>query len=69
MLEKLNKNGEGLKTIIDSLQAGIIIIEEETKKILDLNATARDIIGLSEEEIKGRICHNFLCPAEREIAL
>lgn len=51
-------------TIIDSIEAGIFVIDAETHIITDANRYACKIIGLKKQEIEGEICHKFICPAE-----
>lgn len=53
-----------LRTTLDSLQAGVVIIEEETHRITDVNPAAEKMIGAAREEIIGHVCHRFICPAE-----
>lgn len=50
--------------ILDSLQAGIVIIEPGTHIIVDANPAALQLIGAAKEEIAGHICHSFICPAD-----
>ncbi len=62
--EELRENEEYLKILLDSIHAGIIAIDPETHTIVDANSYAVEMIGESKEELVGRICHNFVCPAE-----
>lgn len=64
MEEALKEDEERLRTILDHLQAGIVVIDEETHEIVDVNPMAAKMIGLPKEEIIGRVCHKFICPAE-----
>jgi len=61
MLESQDK----LKTIVESVNSGIIIIDLETRTLVDANRYARDLIGVSKEQIIGKKCHDFICPAEK----
>ncbi|MCE5324737.1 PAS domain S-box protein [bacterium] len=54
-----------LKTIIDSILIGVVIIDARTHEILDVNPTVAAMIGSSKEEIIGHECHHHICPAER----
>jgi PAS domain S-box-containing protein len=54
-----------LKTILSSIQAGVIIIDVERHEIVDVNEAAAKLIGASKERIIGRICHKYVCPAEK----
>jgi PAS domain S-box-containing protein len=62
--EALRESEQYLKTIWESTHAGILVIEAETHQVQDINPFAARLIGLSPEEIIGRRCHRFLCPAE-----
>ncbi|MGV1098453.1 hybrid sensor histidine kinase/response regulator [Thiovibrio sp. JS02] len=52
-----------LKCIFDTVQTGILLIDQETRQILDANSAAIGIIGISSKKIIGRTCHGFICPA------
>ncbi|UCG57233.1 MAG: PAS domain S-box protein [Phycisphaerales bacterium] len=53
-----------LKTILDSMLTGIAIVDSRTHEIVDVNPVAAQMIGLPREEIVGKVCHEFICPAE-----
>lgn len=59
-----SENDQYLSTFMDSLIAGIVIIDLETHEIIDVNATAAEIIGRPREQIIGHACHKYICPAE-----
>ena len=63
-LESLKEQEVFLATVLDSLQAGIIQLDPQTHLILDANAFAEKVLGRSREELRGRLCHGLLCPAE-----
>jgi diguanylate cyclase (GGDEF)-like protein/PAS domain S-box-containing protein len=62
--KKLKENEKRLKDILESIHAGIIIIDAETHKIVDVNPMAESMIGISKGDIVNNICHKFICPAE-----
>ena len=62
---KINESRERLNSIFEHVQTGIVIIDEETHEITDLNPTAERIIGIKKEKAVGRSCHKFICPAEK----
>ena len=62
--EALRDNEERLRVILDTIQAGVVVIEEEGHTIVDANTAALAMIGASKEEIVGRVCHKYICPAE-----
>jgi PAS domain S-box-containing protein len=53
-----------LDLIFSSVKAGIIIIDAKTHVIVDANPAAREMIGTTENEIIGKVCHSFICPTE-----
>ncbi|MBE9541343.1 MAG: PAS domain S-box protein, partial [Proteobacteria bacterium] len=63
--EELRDSEERLKTILDSIQAGIVCINAETHTIVDANPTAIKMIGAPKEQIIGHVCHKYICPAEK----
>ena len=63
--EALRTNESYLKSILDSVFAGLIVIDEETHKIVDANSHALETIGASREDVIGKVCHGFICPAEK----
>ena len=61
---KLKESEERFRTIIHSMQFGIVIIDAQTHTILDANKKALEIIGGTSDIVSGSVCHRFLCPAE-----
>lgn len=61
----LRESEERLRTIIDSVEAGIVIIDPETHLIIDANPRAARMIGVSREHLIGCGCHANICPAEK----
>ncbi|MBN2448686.1 MAG: response regulator [Phycisphaerae bacterium] len=54
-----------LRTILDFIHAGVMLIDARTHSIVDVNAPAARMIGAPRSEIIGRECHAYVCPAER----
>jgi two-component system, sensor histidine kinase and response regulator len=61
---RLRESEQHLRAIFETVQAGIVIVKADSRTIVDVNAAAAAMIGLSREEILGRVCHRFICPAE-----
>lgn len=59
--QALKESKERFKTIFDSVQAGIMIIDVEKHLIVDANPAALAIIGASKSELISRPCYQFLC--------
>ncbi len=65
MEEALRESEDRLKTTLDSIQAGIVVIDAETHIIVDANPAAIRMVGASKEEVIGHVCHKYICPAEK----
>ncbi|SYZ73075.1 putative Histidine kinase [Candidatus Zixiibacteriota bacterium] len=64
--EKALRENEGyLQQLLDSICAGILVVDAENHKIVDANEQALKMIGATHDEIRGRECHGYLCPAEK----
>ncbi|MFC1866686.1 transporter substrate-binding domain-containing protein [Thermodesulfobacteriota bacterium] len=62
--EAIKESEERIKTILDSISTGIIVIDPENRTIVDANPIAERMIGLPRKEIIGNLCHKFICPRE-----
>ncbi|MCX8177012.1 MAG: PAS domain S-box protein [Candidatus Bathyarchaeota archaeon] len=49
-------------SILDLIPMGILIIDEETHRIIYANDAALQMIGVDRESVTGKVCHNFICP-------
>jgi PAS domain S-box-containing protein len=61
---RLTESEGRLKEIIESMIAGVVIIDPETHIIIDVNSVAARMIGAEKDEIIGSVCHRYICPAE-----
>ena len=55
---------ERTKTILDSIHAGIVLVDAENHVIMDVNPEASVLIGAPKEQIVNQVCHKHICPAE-----
>ncbi len=62
--EALRESESRLRTILEHVQTGILIIDPETHKIVDANPIAVKLTRVPREKIVGSVCHQFVCPAE-----
>jgi PAS domain S-box-containing protein len=62
--EALRESEVRLKTVLDTVQAGIVVIDPERHVIVGVNAAAGRMVGAPREEILGSPCHQYICPAE-----
>jgi PAS domain S-box-containing protein len=54
-----------LKAILNSIFTGVVVVDEKTHEIVDANPNALEAIGASKEHVIGKVCHRFICPAEK----
>ncbi|SEA01299.1 PAS domain S-box-containing protein/diguanylate cyclase (GGDEF) domain-containing protein [Desulfuromusa kysingii] len=52
-----------LDLILNSAQAGILLIDPQTHEIVYANQSVAEMTGYSRNKLLGNICHNFVCPA------
>ena len=64
ILSALLENEEYQKRILSTVQTGIVVIDAETKRIIDINESALKFIGTHRDKVIGNICHKFICPAD-----
>ncbi|OGR28178.1 MAG: hypothetical protein A2277_14540 [Desulfobacterales bacterium RIFOXYA12_FULL_46_15] len=62
--EKAEEASETTRTIMENLQAGVVLIHAETHRIDFVNPAAAKLFGSTSQMIVGKRCHHFLCPNE-----
>jgi len=50
-----------LSGIFDSVMAGIVLIDAETRRVVDINRRAGEMIGAPVDKVLGSECHEYLC--------
>jgi PAS domain S-box-containing protein len=63
--EALRQSEERFKAIFHNQLTGLLMIDASTHVITDANKTALSLIGTKKEEVIGKVCHTYICPAER----
>ncbi len=63
--DALLESEEQFRVIFHNQPAGLLMIDPSTHMIVDTNAATLAMIGASREEVIGRVCHTFICPAEQ----
>ncbi|HUO13539.1 MAG TPA: PAS domain S-box protein [Verrucomicrobiae bacterium] len=58
------RNQPNFQAIFQGVEAGILIIDPATHRIVDANPVALKLIGAQLHETVGAVCHRFVCPAE-----
>ncbi|HZO99558.1 MAG TPA: PAS domain S-box protein, partial [Terriglobia bacterium] len=67
--ESIKESEEYLKTILDSMRVGILVVDPTTRRIADANSYALEMTGLPREEVVGAPRHRFVCPVQDEECL
>ncbi len=62
--ERLKQSELVQREIMESVDAGILLIDPDTHIIEKVNPAAEQMFNASAKEIMGNICHKYLCPAE-----
>lgn len=57
---------ERLEMLLNALPIGIVIIDCDTRKIIDLNPQALSYFDLPLEQLVGKTCTDHICPAEKD---
>jgi len=61
----LTASEERFRTIFSLSQVGMALIDPVTHKILQVNKKALELTGRTEIDVNGKICHAFICTAEK----
>ena len=63
-LADLGESRSRLRLILESVQVGVMIVDAQTRRIVDINPVGARMFGAPVTEIVGSVCHRFICPAE-----
>jgi len=59
-----DKGEASLRAVLDAVHVGILVIDSRSHEIVEANDFALGLIGGRKDQVTGRICHGFVCPAE-----
>ncbi|MCD4653692.1 response regulator [bacterium] len=62
---ELKKSESNLNILMDSVDAGVVILDIKTHEILFINPTALQLTGFTKTEILGHECHKLICPGKK----
>ena len=57
---------ERLEIIWGYIECGITLVDAETREIIDVNPVTAKMFGRDRQEIIGKRCHKFICPANED---
>jgi len=52
------------RELLNAIQVGVVLIDSETKKIVNCNPAALKIINATEDQVIGKLCHSFMYSAQ-----
>jgi PAS domain S-box-containing protein len=61
----MSERRQAVQIVLDALQHGALLIDALSHEILEVNPAAADLIGAPKDEIVGKVCHRFVCPAQK----
>ena len=64
LVNRLAEDESYLKTLMDTLPVGVIVVDADDHTIVEVNHFAEYLSNRSSREIVGHLCHGFICPAE-----
>jgi diguanylate cyclase (GGDEF)-like protein/PAS domain S-box-containing protein len=53
------------RTMFEGVGFGVLLVDPQTRKILEANSSVLRMLQMRKEDVVGRICHKFICPAEQ----
>ena len=62
--EALQESLDTIRGLLDSVDAGVVVVDPVSHVIEQANSHAANLFGAGQHEIKGHVCHKFLCPNE-----
>ncbi len=62
--EALQSVHKRTRALMDSVQAGIILVRGSDRLIVEANPAAARMVGVEPEQLAGKICNEHICPAE-----
>jgi PAS domain S-box-containing protein len=63
--EHLLDSEKSISSILDLVQAGVMIVSEDSHRIIYANPTALEMTMRSRNDVVGKVCHEYICPAEK----
>jgi PAS domain S-box-containing protein len=60
----LQDSEQRFRKLFESIQVGVVLVDAQTRAVVDANTVALTMMGREREDVLGRVCHSFLCPAQ-----
>lgn len=66
MLAELRSHEDLFSEVLTQLNAGVVIVDEATLEVMEINPYALELMGHKKGQIVGRRCRNVFCPSRGE---
>lgn len=63
--DRIVENEQFLKQLFSSIKAGIMLIDPQSREIVEINEFGLQMIGAQSGDVTGRVCNECVCPAEK----
>lgn len=64
MIAKIEAHNESLRLLLESINAGVMVIDATSHIIVHMNKAALNLLSIQRSESIGRSCHGLVCPAQ-----
>ncbi|WDP92359.1 MAG: DUF3365 domain-containing protein [Desulfobacter sp.] len=64
--QKQKQLTDRLEALLAKLPVGIVVIDYDTRAIVDANPHALSVFGCALEKLAGKICTDYICPADKK---
>lgn len=64
--QELQDAHERQKALMDSVQAGVILVRGTDRVIVEANPAAARMVGIEVEDLVGKVCNEHICPAHKD---
>lgn len=62
--EEVGRNEAFLNQLLNSIEAGVMLVDPKSRTIVDINKFAQKLTGYTKDDVVGKICHRLTCPSE-----
>lgn len=62
--EAIETSRKAMSILMENIDAGIMVVDPFSRAIEKINSHAAKLIGAPIQQITGKICHRFICPAD-----
>ncbi|MCX7010804.1 MAG: response regulator [Kiritimatiellaeota bacterium] len=64
--QEMRESENRLHVLLENIQTGVLVVDEQTREIYDVNPAALEMLGRTRNAVVGRACHCFIYPTEQD---